>query len=51
MKPVERNIEVAARESRIRNCWARRGGLRDAVMLSEILGPPKGLRAQGQLFQ
>ena len=28
------------------------GGLRDAVVLSEILGPPKSLRAaQGQLLK
>ena len=51
MKPVERKIEVAARESRIRELLGSSGGLRDAVILSEILGPPKGLRAQGQLFQ
>ncbi len=51
MRPAERHIEVAARESRIRELLGSSGGLRDAVVLTEILGPPKGLRVQGQVFQ
>jgi hypothetical protein len=51
MKPAERTIEAAARESRIRELLGSSGGLRDAVVLSEILGPPKSLRVEAQLFQ
>jgi hypothetical protein len=50
LKPAERRIEVEASGSRIRELLSSSGGLRDAVVLSEILGPPKGLRVQEQLF-
>jgi len=51
-KPAAPRIEVAASTSRMRELLGSTGGLRDAVVLSEILGPPKCLRAaQGQLLK
>jgi hypothetical protein len=51
MKPAEPRIEIEASGSRIRELLGSSGGLRDAVVLSEILGPPKGLRSTpGQFF-
>ena len=43
-------VEVAVSPSRIRELLGSPGGLRDAVVLSEILGPPKCLRAQEGQF-
>ena len=45
-KPARSRVEVAVNPSRIRELLGSAGGLRDAVVLSEILGPPKCLRAQ-----
>ena len=45
-KPARSKVEVAVSPSRIRELLSSAGGLRDAVVLSEILGPPKCLRAQ-----
>jgi hypothetical protein len=42
-KPVAKE-EAPRPPSRIREQLGSAGGLRDAVVLSEILGPPKGLR-------
>ncbi len=42
-KPVA-ELEVPRRPSRIRELLGSADGLRDAVVLSEILGPPKSLR-------
>lgn len=51
-KPAAPRIEVAASTSRLRELLGSTGGLRDAVVLSEILGPPKCMRAApGQLFK
>jgi len=51
-KPDRPRIEVARGSSRIRELLGSAGGLRDAVVLSEILGPPKSLRTtQGQLLK
>jgi hypothetical protein len=51
-KPAGPRIEAAPRMSRIRELLGSAGGLRDAVVLSEILGPPKSLRpTQGQLLK
>jgi hypothetical protein len=51
-KPARPRIEVAPSSSRIRELLGSAGGLRDAVVLSEILGPPKSLRpTQGQLLK
>ena len=51
-KPAAPRIEVAASTSRLRELLGSTGGLRDAVVLSEILGPPKCVRAaQGQLLK
>ena len=51
-KPASPKVEVAATSSRIRELLGSAGGLRDAVVLSEILGPPKCLRAaQGQFLK
>ena len=51
-KPASPRIEVAASTSRLRELLGSTGGLRDAVVLSEILGPPKCMRAApGQLFK
>jgi len=44
-KPARPRIEIARSTSRIRELLGSPGGLRDAVVLSEILGPPKCLRA------
>jgi len=50
-KPARSKVEVAEAPSRIRELLGSTGGLRDAVVLSEILGPPKCLRAtQGELI-
>jgi hypothetical protein len=40
-------VEVPRPPSRVRGLLGSPGGLRDAVVLSEILGPPKGLREGG----
>jgi hypothetical protein len=45
-KPAGRAIEPEAKASRIRELLDSSGGLRDAVVLSEILGVPKGLRKE-----
>ena len=45
-KAARSKVEVAVSPSRIRELLSSAGGLRDAVVLSEILGPPKCLRAQ-----
>ena len=45
-KPARSKVEAAVSPSRIRELLSSAGGLRDAVVLSEILGPPKCLRAQ-----
>jgi hypothetical protein len=51
-KPASPRTEVARSSSRIRELLGSAGGLRDAVVLSEILGPPKSLRpTQGQLLK
>ena len=51
-KPAGPMTEIAPGMSRIRELLGSAGGLRDAVVLSEILGPPKCLRAtQGQLLK
>jgi hypothetical protein len=51
-KSAAPRIEVAASTSRLRELLGSTGGLRDAVVLSEILGPPKCMRAApGQLFK
>jgi hypothetical protein len=51
-KPASPRVEVARGSSRIRELLGSAGGLRDAVVLSEILGPPKSLRpTQGQLLK
>jgi hypothetical protein len=51
-KPTGPRIEGPRSSSRIRELLGSAGGLRDAVVLSEILGPPKCLRdTQGQLFK
>jgi hypothetical protein len=42
-KPVA-EVEVRRQPSRIRELLGSAGGLRDAVVLAEILGPPKSLR-------
>jgi hypothetical protein len=49
-KPARSRVEVAVSPSRIRELLGSAGGLRDAVVLSEILGPPKCLRAQERQF-
>ncbi len=49
-KPSHSRVEVAVSPSRIRELLGSPGGLRDAVVLSEILGPPKCLRAQEGQF-
>jgi hypothetical protein len=51
VKPAEPRVGVEASRSRIRELLGSSGGLRDAVVLSEILGPPKGLRVQEHSFQ
>ena len=45
-KPARSKVEAAVSPSRIRELLSSARGLRDAVLLSEILGPPKCLRAQ-----
>ena len=40
-------VEAAKPPSRIRELLGSAGGLRDAVVLSEILGPPKSMRQKG----
>ena len=51
-KPAGPMTEIAPSMSRIRELLGSAGGLRDAVVLSEILGPPKSLRpTQGQLLK
>jgi hypothetical protein len=51
-KPARSRVEVAGSPSRIRELLGSAGGLRDAVVLSEILGPPKCLRAhEGQFLR
>jgi hypothetical protein len=49
-KPVGRAIEPEAKGSRIRELLDSSGGLRDAVVLSEILGVPKSLRKEEEIF-
>lgn len=49
-KPASPKAEVAPTSSRIRELLGSAGGLRDAVVLSEILGPPKSLRAAQAQF-
>ena len=49
-KPASPKIEAAASTSRIRELLGSTGGLRDAVVLSEILGPPKCLRPPAGQF-
>ena len=44
-------VEAAVSPSRIRELLGSAGGLRDAVVLSEILGPPKSLRAREEQFR
>jgi hypothetical protein len=43
-KRIEHITDVAAKRSRIQELLGSRGGLRDAVVLSEILSSPKALR-------
>ncbi len=51
-KPARPKIQAGAAPSRIRELLGSSGGLRDAVVLSEILGPPKCLRAgEGALWK
>ena len=45
-RPARSKVEAAVSPSRIRDLLGSAGGLRDAVVLSEILGPPKSLRAR-----
>ncbi len=45
-RPARSKVEAAVSPSRIRELLGSAGGLRDAVVLSEILGPPKSLRAR-----
>jgi hypothetical protein len=49
-KRASPKIEAAASTSRIRELLGSTGGLRDAVVLSEILGPPKCLRPPAGQF-
>jgi hypothetical protein len=49
-KPAARAIEPEAKASRIRELLDSSGGLRDAVVLSEILGVPKSLRKEEEIF-
>ena len=49
-KPAGRAIEPEAIPSRIRELLESSGGLRDAVVLSEILGVPKSLRKEEEIF-
>ena len=49
-KPARSKVEVTVSPSRIRELLNSTGGLRDAVVLSEILGPPKCLRVQEGQF-
>ncbi|HEY5705509.1 MAG TPA: hypothetical protein VIS96_08055 [Terrimicrobiaceae bacterium] len=44
-KPGAAKVEAARGTSRVRELLGSSGGLRDAVVLSEILGPPRCLRA------
>ena len=51
-KPARPRIQAGAAQSRIRELLGSTGGLRDAVVLSEILGPPKSLRtSEGALWK
>ncbi len=51
-KPARSKVEVTVSPSRIRELLGSAGGLRDAVVLSEILGPPKCLRVhEGQFLR
>jgi hypothetical protein len=51
-RPAPPKLEVARSTSRVRELLGSAGGLRDAVVLSEILGPPRCLRAgEGALWK